>query len=912
MNKLYRLSMLVVLLLSTTLLAQRYTVSGVVKSAGGENLIGANVFVEGTTSGAATDENGKYEITLAAGRYTVVCSYIGFETVKENINLTNNMVLDFSLRDRAFSLSVEVISERAKERETPVAFSNIEKKEMEQKLGSQDIPMVLNTTPSIYATMSGGGAGDSRINLRGFDQKNVAIMINGVPINDMENGWVYWSNWDGVGDATSSIQIQRGLSAVNLATPSIGGTINIITDPVGFKPSLDIKQEYGSGDFYKTTVSFNTGLIDEKIALNGSLVRKMGNGYIDKTWTDAWAYYFGAAYNINDKNRIELYAIGAPQMHGQNSYKQNAAVYSQEFARELGYSQEALDKFYETPAGRKYNQNWNVIDPNYKGKVAYNSHWFTSNSGLHNRYASDFYNERENFFHKPVVNLNYYSQLTSDVSLYTTIYYSGGTGGGTGTHGASGGVKYDRVNFPSQVVDWNAMLANNYSNRDADGYFISKGVTRNSRNDQWAYGALAKVFYKASENLNLQVGVDWRTARIDHYYELRDLLGGDYYVRYDSDFWGPDGMKLKRGDKFNYSNSNNVDWLGAYLQGEYTANRFTAVATAGWSMVKYTHENFFSEDPVTGKPLLLEPDNSNGFQFKGGLNYRITSDIDIYVNGGYVVKVPIFDQIINDDNSLIYSDPKNENFMNVELGSNFRGLDGQLAVSANIYYTKWIDRFSSVRFTQASGTEAFANLLGLDQTHMGVEIDAAYQPIDLFKLDATISIGMWEYSSDAVGSVVTYDGEQTEVIDAYIALDGIKVGDQPQQSVVVTASFFPIEGLYISGIVKHYREFYAAFDPSSRQVTDPTKIDRAQSWQCPDYTVIDLHAAYDLPWTLGNTRFQIFGHVFNLLDEIYIADAVDNSGYNAFTGNGRTHSADDAEVYLGLPLTFNAGIKISF
>ena len=56
------------------------------------------------------------------------------------------------------------------------------------------------------ATNQGGGAGDARINVRGFNQRNVAIMINGIPVNDMENGWVFWSNWDGVTDVTSSIQ----------------------------------------------------------------------------------------------------------------------------------------------------------------------------------------------------------------------------------------------------------------------------------------------------------------------------------------------------------------------------------------------------------------------------------------------------------------------------------------------------------------------------------------------------------------------------------------------------------------------------------------------------------------------------------------------------------------------------------
>ena len=114
---------------------------------------------------------------------------------------------------------------------------------------------MLNVTPSVYSTAQGGGAGDARINVRGFNQRNTAVMINGVPVNDMENGWVYWSNWAGVGDAATSIQLQRGLSAVNLATPSIGGTLNIITDPSQQAPGYNLKQEFGSGNLLKTTMT---------------------------------------------------------------------------------------------------------------------------------------------------------------------------------------------------------------------------------------------------------------------------------------------------------------------------------------------------------------------------------------------------------------------------------------------------------------------------------------------------------------------------------------------------------------------------------------------------------------------------------------------------------------------------------
>jgi iron complex outermembrane receptor protein len=254
MSKIYKLFVLM-LLISSTLIAQSYTISGTVTSSQtGEDLVGANVYLKNTTLGAATDVDGNYSVQVEAGQYTVICSYIGFETKQEIVNISNNMELNFTLSDFAFSMSVEVIADRARDFETPVAFTTYDKKEMEQKLGSRDIPMILNTAPSTYATSGGGGAGDGRVNVRGFDQRNLAVMINGVPVNDSEWSGVYWSNWDGVGDAAGSIQLQRGLSATTLNTPSIGGSINLISEPTSQNFGVSLRQEFGSASFIKTAL----------------------------------------------------------------------------------------------------------------------------------------------------------------------------------------------------------------------------------------------------------------------------------------------------------------------------------------------------------------------------------------------------------------------------------------------------------------------------------------------------------------------------------------------------------------------------------------------------------------------------------------------------------------------------------
>ena len=254
----------------------KITISGVVSDTNGNPLAGANVLIDGTDLGSATDEDGNYQLENVEVGSSLSVSMIGYEgqTIfadKEEIN--------FSLEIDVVDMSpLEVLASRAGDK-TAVAYTNVSKDEIALRLGSQDIPLALNTVPSVYATNQGGGAGDARINVRGFNQRNVAVMINGIPVNDMENGWVYWSNWDGVADATTSIQLQKGLSAQNLATPSIGGSMNIITDAAAQQKGGSFKQEVGAWGFLKSTLSYHCGLImDDKLAFTGTLVKKNWRG----------------------------------------------------------------------------------------------------------------------------------------------------------------------------------------------------------------------------------------------------------------------------------------------------------------------------------------------------------------------------------------------------------------------------------------------------------------------------------------------------------------------------------------------------------------------------------------------------------------------------------------------------------
>ena len=868
----------------------------------GETLPGATVIAvqsaSGSQYGTVTNLDGIFSIReMKAGDYEITITFVGYteKTMTTSVGSSQVKFLGkIKLESQTIGLAgINIIADRAQERETPVAFSNIESKQLKEQLGSRDIPLVLNTTPNVYSTQQGGGAGDARINVRGFNQQNVAIMLNGVPVNDMENGWVYWSNWDGIGDATSSIQMQRGLSAVNLATPSIGGTMNVISSPAEQKGGVTFKQEYGSGSFFKTTLMAHSGLVDGKWAISAGGVRKTGVGVINKTWTDAWAYYLGASYNINAKNRLELYAMGAPQRHGQNLYKQNIAAYDQKYAKdEFDYPQEALDKFPESVNGRYYNENWGEVSHKYTGK----QYW---NGKEHDRYNENFINERENYYHKPLVNLNWYSQLNDDLNLFTTAYYSGGTGGGTGTYGS---VKWD-YSGPSRMVDFNKTIANN---TQSDTAF---GVLRNSTNNQWTVGVISKLRWQVTENFKASVGIDGRTAEIGHFREIRDMLGGKFYYFNGSDFDSGSEYNKVLGDRVDYDFTNTVNWFGGYLQGEYSNGNLTAYGTAGYSIIKYNYTNHFKMAENGSDELTAESDGIGGYQIKGGLSYTFTETVSAFANAGLVSKVPIFDAVINDRDGTIAKDPENEKFNSLEAGVMFKSLDNRFWVTGNFYYTTWKDRTLSVGIQNEDGSEGFVFLTGMAQKHSGFEIEGNWRPLDWLAINFAGSINDWVYTDDVSGTYKDYTNPDDEIEYNYYVKD-LKVGDAPQTQFILGATVYPLKGMRAQILGKYYANYYADWDPFSR---DDEAVKGEQVWKTPSYSVFDFHFGYELPFETTGASFEVFAHIFNLLDTKYIQDATDNSQYNGYYGenNEYSHTAASAEVFLGLPRTYNIGLLIN-
>ena len=210
MRKIFTLCMC--LAAAVTLWAETQTVTGtVIDAKTGELLIGVSVLELGTTNGIITDLDGNFKITVQANA-RLQLSYVGYKTMEIQSSFGDLGLI--GLQPEAVALEdITITGQLARSQQTPVAVSQVIALDIEERLGGQEFPEILKNTPGVHANGQGGGWGDSEIFMRGFDNTNVATMINGVPMNDMEGGTVYWSNWQGLSDVTSVMQTQRGMGA---------------------------------------------------------------------------------------------------------------------------------------------------------------------------------------------------------------------------------------------------------------------------------------------------------------------------------------------------------------------------------------------------------------------------------------------------------------------------------------------------------------------------------------------------------------------------------------------------------------------------------------------------------------------------------------------------------------------------
>jgi outer membrane receptor protein involved in Fe transport len=817
-----------------------------------EVLAGATVGTE--KSNVTTGLDGTFELkTVKAGEKLNV-SFIGYKNIV--ITAKDGIVIELSSTSIGLK-EVSVIASYGIDRKTPAAISSVKGRYTVENLGSQELPELLKITPSAFITKGGGGVGDSRINIRGFDQKNVAILINGIPVNDMESGWVYFSNWAGIGDALKQMQVQRGLGASKLAIQSVGGTMNIITKTTDAEKGASFQQSLTDFGLSKSVLSYSTGNTKKgAFSFVGSTTQ--GNGYVEGTYTKAYSYFLSYAKDLGLNHKLQIIALGAPQEHGQRSSRLTPAEF---------------DKY-----GVKYNKDLYVLNGELK-------------------------NININYYHKPIFQINDYWTINKTTTLTTSFYGSIGHGGGSGAIGSYDGTKVLRDAQGHLTMD--PQVALNAASTTGSKYGI-----RNSINNHSWYGVLSTLNKDLSKTLNLTLGVDGRTYVGTHFREMRNLIGGSYYkdifnTAATVDANASDFININKvtptNNRIAYDNDGLVKYAGTFGQLEYSKDKLSAFVQGAISNTSYQRADRYYANAVEH---LSEKVNITGYNYKGGFNYNLTDKHNVFVNAGQYSRAPYFSFIFNgaspssataiNSGNAVNDNIKNEQATAVEVGYGFRSKS--FRIKANAYYTDFKNRsLTSPLLTNADGTQYRALIVGQGATHKGVEMEAELKVSKKLDVNAFASFGDWKWKGNA--SATIHDDIKNTDVKTSIFSDGLFVGDQPQTQVGGYARYQLTKRIDLSAIYTFNDKYYAYYDPTSRTNAAVT----AQPYKLDSYGITDARIGYKCK--VGKFPVHVQYQVYNVFDTNYWAEANDAGGTSVgVLGTG----------YKGWGRNSNVSVKINF
>ncbi|MBP1690874.1 MAG: TonB-dependent receptor, partial [Bacteroidetes bacterium] len=681
-------------------------------------------------------------------------------------------------------------------RETPVAFSNIEKMDIEQKIHGQDAPLLVQGTPGVYTYSTDGvGNGEAKVLVRGFNQNYVQVLVNGVPTNDPESNSVYWSNWGSVSASAASIQIQRGAGSSLYGAGSFGGSFNIVTADAPAQPLYRLNLSMGDPFNSMVGIEANTGLINDKFAATVRLDRKVAEGSRVSGRYEGTNYYASLAWYINPQQSLKFVLHGAPQEHGY-SWSNDVSYF-----KKYGYQ--------ANPAPFLPRSVVDAMPANATSGMA--------NYGLldNSRELADgrFVNLAHNFYHKAQAELHYRFDINPVSSVQATAFYSKGRGGGSSMNSLgtvyrrnSNGTITTLVGPEGYVID--PVVARNT--------YLANAFQRISYSFHQQGGILASFTTKPVDFLTVTAGGEFRSWTADHPGHFTNLYGKSSvnfsYARrdtagrvmsstfsrrvYQGDLDGPEsdignifGWNMAEGKDAAYSSQyrnyrgetpqytiflqgnaqfGKVNFMGSiqYVWYQYKLTEYMPSENAIGRMLTRAEEasrgtlregpagggKFLMKDNAATAPRWYEFDlvnetRSRGFlQPKGGVNVNLTENLNVF--GNYAHAERFVDLGIYYNQGRVDPQVEDEKSDQIEagLGWTSEGLRGKV----NGYWMTWANKSARITDLSKAGDPGYdrngnrSELVG-KSIHQGIEAEVTvtldhYLPVKGLEVSGSFTI----------------------------------------------------------------------------------------------------------------------------------------------------------------------------
>lgn len=770
------------------------------------------------------------------------------------------------------SPAVTVTSSRAVKGESPLPFSELGQKEITNRYLNSDMPKLLSIMPSvIFSSQNGNGIGYSDIRMRGFDQRRIAVMVNGIPQNDPEDHEVYWIDMPDLAGSTENIQVQRGAGMASYGSPSIGGSINIQTSSIANRKGLRVFSGIGTNYFSaskpdnlinrnttKFSLEYSSGLVDNS-AFYVKVSRISSDGYRDRSWAKLQSYFFSYAY-FGEALTTQINFFGGP----------------------------VNDAMCYTGLPKSYIKDANLRLKNYAWGWSYDS------TGQNISYASERSKHETEEFSQPHFEILNTYKINDNLLLISSLFYYQGDGFFDGDYSWA-----DKTFNKVTASKFNTNDSNNFKNS------FTRAWVRNKQ-----FGWIPKITWTAGSN-ELTAGFEVRRHKSEH--DMNILFADRMPKNYDLDF-----------DLYYYNGYRDI--LSVFVKDQYKFNENLSV----FGDLQVVNHSFridnekFGEKPIYYYNSDKEKVGGEGLLFdvnyvfvnpRLGLNYKVDNNLNFYAfvahtsreprmknlyhaSEGLFGKKPMFEyQIVQIDgkDTKIYnfSNPnaKPEKMLDVEVGANYQTDDFNL--SANAYFMDYRDEFVKTGKKDSFGTTLDEN--AAKSRHYGIELSGS---AFVFKT-ANQFLSVWANATFSKNYFVEYDvyfdrGKEQDKV----SLAGNEIAGFPSMmsnfglNYKISDFFASVTGKYVG---KFFTDNY-----NDMLRTNPIIINALRNDWLGYYAdnvndafvAFDLDLAYTFRNVLAMNSIKLQLQVNNLLNNMY-----------SFSGDGKEFfPAAERSIFLGVEL----------
>ncbi len=656
--------------------------------------------------------------------------------------------------------------------------------------GLQDISGLLQASRDIFVSTAGYTFGPARFRIRGYDSENLSVLMNGVPLNDMETGRAYWSSWGGLNDATRWKDIQTGIVSSEYAFGGVGGVTEIFTRPSSYRKQTKFSYSLANRSYRNRLMfTYASGEMENGWSVIASGSRRWANeGYVQGTFYDAWAYFIGIEKKVNKTHSFSLTVFGAPTKRGRSGI--------------------SVQEAYDLTGNNYYNPYWGYQN----GKKR---------------------NARVGNYHQPMITLTHYCDISENTKAQGAVSYWFGRGGTTALEWVEAGdprpdyyrylpsfwesIEEDQKadyyrniwlnNEAGRQLQWDHMYFANskflFTVNDVDGIegndvtgLRSKYIIEDRRNDKSQLLVNWRIHSVISDMLKVSGGFDLTWYKGHQYKMVDDLLGGEYWFDIDKyadgdPFTFPDQMQsdlnhpnriVKEGDIFGYDYTANINVQDIWGEADFSFSKIDFYAG-----LKLSHTTFWRTGHMRNGKF---PDNSFGdspknnffnYALKAGATYKINGRNYIVANGMFMTRAPYFrnSYISARTRDFTVDNLKNEKILSGDISYILHA--PAIKARLTLYYTQFKDQTWSRSFYH-DGLNTFVNYImtGVDKLNTGAELGIEANVSPTITLTAVGGLGQFIYNSRPLATVARDNDAAIMATDRKVYLKNYYVGGMPQ------------------------------------------------------------------------------------------------------------------------------------